>query len=93
MRKRDVHAYFKTLDAIAEACGITKSGVWMWPEIIPERHAYRLERQTNGALPLHPEDYTKSARSRRLRAAPARVRLYRAARARKIRSSSVSAAR
>jgi hypothetical protein len=65
MWKTDVHAYFRTLAAIAKAVGISKQGVWMWPELVPEGHAYKLQFVTQGKLQVDASLYLKPVRIKR----------------------------
>ncbi len=58
MRKQTVLDHFKTRTAIARALGITKSAVSQWKEeLIPEHHAYRLQRITRRKLKVDPSMY------------------------------------
>ena len=65
MLKSDVHSHFGTLEAVGKAVGISKQGVWMWPRIVPEGHAYKLQVITHGALQVDPLLYVKRVRLRR----------------------------
>jgi hypothetical protein len=66
MLKSDAHAHFGTLEAVGKAVGISKQGVWMWPKLVPEGHAYKLQTITDGALQVKPLHYTR-LRMQRLR--------------------------
>jgi transcriptional repressor of cell division inhibition gene dicB len=61
MRKVDVLAHFKTGRAVAAALKIRESSVSQWPDIIPIRRAYELERITGGALKATPDVIPKEA--------------------------------
>ena len=50
MRKNDVIAYFGTITKAATALGLTKSAISQWPEQIPQRRAYEIEKLTKGKL-------------------------------------------
>jgi hypothetical protein len=65
MLKSDVHAHFGTLEAVGKAVGISKQGVWMWPRIVPEGHAYKLQVITHGVLRVNPLLYVKHVRLKR----------------------------
>ena len=65
MLKSAVKTHFGTLDAIAEAIGITKSAVSQWPDTVPQGAAYKLQFVTGGKLRVDPSMYpriTKIAR-------------------------------
>jgi len=57
MLKSTVVDYYETQTKVAAALGITRSGVSIWPELIPEKQAMRLERLTEGALKYDPSLY------------------------------------
>jgi hypothetical protein len=57
MNKSDVLIHYKTHRAVAEALGISRAAVTQWPDLIPEKQAYRLERISNGALRVDPRVY------------------------------------
>ena len=59
MLKQDVLDYFKTQVAAARAVGISKQGVWMWPEVVPQAHAWKLQILTEGKLKVDPSLYPK----------------------------------
>jgi len=65
MRKADVHAHYGTLEKIAKAVGISKQGVWMWPDVVPEGHAYKLQFLTHGELKVNPALYSKARAKKR----------------------------
>lgn len=50
MIKKDVIDHFNGLVNLSRVLGVTHSAVSQWGEIIPERHALRIERMTGGAL-------------------------------------------
>lgn len=50
MNKKDVIRHFGTATKAANALGLTKSAVSQWPEKIPQRRAYEIERVTKGEL-------------------------------------------
>lgn len=50
MWKYDVVAHFGSVIAVAKALGIKSAAVSQWPDRIPMRRAYELERLTNGTL-------------------------------------------
>lgn len=50
MWKYEVVAHFGSVIAVAKALGIKSAAVSQWPDRIPMRRAYELERLTNGAL-------------------------------------------
>jgi hypothetical protein len=72
MRTADVYAYYKTYEAIAAAVGITKAGVWMWPDRVPQAHAYKLQILTGGALRVDPSLYPLQKRGTRAPSKPTR---------------------
>ena len=59
MDKAAVRAHFGTLQAIAEALGITKSAVSQWPDLVPELWAYKLHAITHGAIAFDPQRYAR----------------------------------
>lgn len=50
MLKSTVKRHFESLEAIAQALGITRSAVSQWPEVVPEGAAYKLQFITGGKL-------------------------------------------
>ena len=50
MRKNDVINHFGSMTKAAEVLGLTKSAVSQWPDEIPQRRAYEIEKLTNGKL-------------------------------------------
>lgn len=50
MKKEYVIAYFGTLTKAAIALGVTKSAISQWPDEIPQRRAYEVEKLTKGKL-------------------------------------------
>jgi transcriptional repressor of cell division inhibition gene dicB len=62
MKKADVLVFFKTATAAAKAAGVTVSAVSQWGELIPERHAWRFQFVTAGALRVNPGDYERAAK-------------------------------
>lgn len=50
MYKKDVISFFGTQQEAAEALGVTQAAVAQWGDVIPERHALRLDRLTRGRL-------------------------------------------
>lgn len=57
MLKSTVKSHFKSSKVIAKVLGISKSAVAQWPEIVPERSAYRLQYITSGQLQVDPTLY------------------------------------
>lgn len=53
--KREVIEHFGSVGAVASALGIKSSAVSQWPELIPMRRAYEIERITNGVLKVGQE--------------------------------------
>ena len=49
----------------AEAFGITHSAVWQWPDIVPERIAWKAQILTGGALRVDPSIYERLKKQRR----------------------------
>jgi hypothetical protein len=62
MKTADVVAYYGTYEAVGQAVGITKAGVWMWPERVPQAHAYKLQVLTGGKLRVDPSMYPAQKR-------------------------------
>jgi predicted transcriptional regulator len=50
MLKTTVKRHFGSLEAVAQALGITKSAVSQWPDRVPEGAAYKLQFITGGKL-------------------------------------------
>jgi len=62
MKKQAVLKYFNDrVTDVAKACNVTSGSVSQWGEIIPEKHALKLERITDGKLRYIPEFYEKIA--------------------------------
>lgn len=59
MKKADVVTYYGSQTAAAKAAGVTVSAVCQWGDQIPERHAWRLQFLTGGALRVNPQDYER----------------------------------
>lgn len=53
--------FFKTGVATAKAVGVTKSAVSQWPDIIPEKMAYRAQEASKGRLKVDPRVYQAKA--------------------------------
>lgn len=70
MLKADVKAHFGTLDAIADAIGITKSAVSNWDKIVPQGSAYKIQVVTGGKLRVDPSLYKRMTRPRRKHGGP-----------------------
>lgn len=50
MRKSDAIQHFGTGAALARALGIGKAFISKWPDDVPQRYAYEIERLTGGEL-------------------------------------------
>ena len=50
MKKKDAVLYFGNTVKLAKALGIAQAAISQWPEDIPQRRAFEIERITNGAL-------------------------------------------
>jgi hypothetical protein len=50
MLKTTVKRHFGSLEAIAQALGVTRSAVSQWPARVPEGAAYKLQFVTGGKL-------------------------------------------
>lgn len=62
MLKVDVLNHFKNrVTDVAEACGVSSAAVSQWGDVIPERAALRLDRQTNGKLKYIAKHYKKTS--------------------------------
>ncbi|MDY7026625.1 MAG: Cro/CI family transcriptional regulator [Pseudomonadota bacterium] len=61
MKKQDVIKHFGSQTETAKVCGIGKSAVNQWNDIIPMGRALQIERQTNGALKFDESLYQESA--------------------------------
>jgi hypothetical protein len=70
MLKSAVHAYYGTLAKVAAVVGITKQGVWMWPKVVPQGHAWKLQVKSGGELTVDPTLYPKITRSKPKRLPP-----------------------
>lgn len=75
MKKADVIRHFGgTQNATAEALGVTQAAVSAWPDLVPERIAWKVQVITAGRLTVNPEDYARAKRRRfghrRVRHAP-----------------------
>lgn len=65
MLKADVIEHFGSATAIANLLGIGKAAVSKWPEQVPQRYQYELERLTEGKFRAEwpPSDRPKMASS------------------------------
>jgi transcriptional regulator with XRE-family HTH domain len=68
MRKSDVQAHFGTLEAIAQAIGVSKSAVGQWPERVPQGSAYKLQFVTGGILRVDPAMYPRITKKKPVKA-------------------------
>ena len=60
MKKADVIAHFGGTDtSTAKALGVTRSAVWQWKDIVPERIAWKVQIITGGTLRVDPSVYEK----------------------------------
>ena len=50
MKKTDVLDYFGSASKAAKALRISPAAVSMWPDVLSDRTAYKIELVTNGAL-------------------------------------------
>lgn len=57
MWKTEVFNYYGSWSAVARVLFITPAAVTQWPALIPEKHAYRLEKLTQGQLKVDPMLY------------------------------------
>lgn len=57
MLKDDVIEFFGSPVQTAEALGITRGAVHLWPRLVPERAALLVEKMTNGLLKYDPTLY------------------------------------
>ncbi len=64
MLKSTVLKYYGTGAAVARALKISSAAVTQWPEVIPEKQAYRLQILTKRVLKVDPSLYDKSAAGR-----------------------------
>ena len=69
MLKSDVYRHFESLkrtlpllDSIAEVLGVTKQAVSMWPDVVPQGMAYKLQVLTGGQLQVDPSLYKPQKR-------------------------------
>ncbi|MBR3425116.1 MAG: hypothetical protein IKG79_03615 [Neisseriaceae bacterium] len=66
MYKQEVIAYFGNQITIARKLGLTHTAIIRWKEIIPEIHAIKLERMTDGALKYDENLYKNRTQGKRL---------------------------
>jgi hypothetical protein len=60
MQKSEALAHYNNSQAeLAKACGVTRSAVHQWPELIPELQARWLDDLTNGELRYDREVYAR----------------------------------
>jgi len=69
MRKADVIKHFGGQVKTANAFGITRSAVAQWPDMVPERIAWKTQVITGGALRVDPNVYAEIKRHRGLNVA------------------------
>jgi len=50
MKKSKVIAHFGNAANLAKKLGIKPSAIYQWPDEIPQRRAYEIEKLTNGKL-------------------------------------------
>ncbi len=74
MLKSKVLAYFNgSHSLVAQELGITRQAVYLWPRIVPQTSAYKLQVLTRGKLKVDPSKYRKNKRKRPPRDVPAMV--------------------
>jgi transposase-like protein len=62
MRTTDVINHFgRSVSATAQAFGITRSAVYQWGELVPERIAWKAQILTGGVLRVDPSLYARKA--------------------------------
>ena len=61
MFKKDVVQYFGNQSRTAEALGITHQYVSLWPEIVPELWAWKIQGITDGKLKVDRSLYEEKA--------------------------------
>ena len=59
MHKKDVIQHFGGTTEVARWLNISQSAVSQWPDIIPEKQAFKIERLTQGHLKHEPLMYQK----------------------------------
>lgn len=60
MYKSDVIKHFGTRIALAQKLNISPSAITQWPDVIPEKQAYRIEKITKGVLKVNPSLYEQN---------------------------------
>jgi DNA-binding transcriptional regulator YdaS (Cro superfamily) len=71
MHKSEVFKFFGgNQSAVARALDIHRASVNAWPELIPERSAYRLERITEGKLKVRTRLYDVKRQRKGIASAP-----------------------
>lgn len=65
MKKQDVIRHFGgSIQRTADALGISYTAVWLWPELVPERSAWKLMFLTGGRLQVDVGAYERAKRKR-----------------------------
>lgn len=64
MLKSTVLKYYGTGAAVARALKISSAAVTQWPDVIPEKQAYRLQVLTKRVLKVDPSLYEKNCTGR-----------------------------
>ena len=57
MRTKQAIKYFGSQAAVARACGIDRSAVNRWGDVVPIKRAWRLERLSKGRIAMRIGDY------------------------------------
>lgn len=57
MNKRQAIIYFKTQAEIARVLNITRQAVNKWPDVVPIKQAWKLEKASKGAVKMRLSDY------------------------------------
>ncbi|WP_440864548.1 Cro/CI family transcriptional regulator [Symbiopectobacterium purcellii] len=52
--------HFGSKRKLAAAVGVKAPTVYGWGDLVPEKHAYRLEKLTDGALKYNPAVYPRT---------------------------------
>ena len=63
MEKQAVIEHFGSYAEVARLLGISRQAVHKWPDVIPFRQAYRIEKATGGELKLDDRRYEAEDKS------------------------------
>ena len=61
MKKKAAIKHFGGVLNTAQALGLSRQAVYKWPDVVPIKQAWRIERMSKGKVPFRINDYRLKA--------------------------------